>query len=210
MTSNPGFPRPGCCTPIWLSANLVRSRPSRQKPERYDHARTKGREGNEHALSAAIGRIQKVKRTTGLLALVALAASVSAPGLAAAHRPNRPRGPEARSAAAHIPCSSPSSATRPCFFSTPSGNIHCVWTPASKGIECELRATRRAYLLRPTGRARLVHVNLPRRGETLPSGPNTIVFPHALSCRDTRTTMTCNQDFLAGFFKLALGRSRSG
>jgi hypothetical protein len=154
--------------------------------------------------------VQKVKLTTGLLALVALAASVSAVGLAAAHGPIRTRGQEARSAAAHIPCSSPGSATRPCYFSTPSGNIHCMWTPSSKSVECELRATRRAYLLRPTGRARLVHVSLPRRGETLPSGPNTIVFPQALSCQDTRTTMTCNQDFLTGFFTLALGHSHSG
>ena len=30
-----------------------------------------------------------------------------------------------------------------------------------------------------------------------------IVFPESLSCRDTRTAMTCNQDFGLGEFKLA-------
>ncbi len=157
-----------------------------------------------------IGMVPNAKLTAGLVSLMGLAASGSAVGLALAHGSSAGGSRGAESAAAHIPCSTPNSASRPCRFSTPSGNIHCLWTPSSKGVECELLATRRAYLLRPTGRAKLVHVNLPRRGETLPSGGNSIVFPQALSCRDTRSTMTCNQDFLTGFFVLALGHSHSG
>jgi hypothetical protein len=36
-----------------------------------------------------------------------------------------------------------------------------------------------------------------------------IVFPQDLSCRDTRGTMTCNQDVGRGAFTLALGHSRA-
>ena len=45
-----------------------------------------------------------------------------------------------------------------------------------------------------------------RRGETLPTS-QTVVFPEKLSCRDTKTTMTCNQDEGFGEFKLALHAS---
>ncbi len=47
-----------------------------------------------------------------------------------------------------------------------------------------------------------------RRGETLPTSQQ-LVFPQSLSCHDTRTTMTCNQDFGLGEFKLAPKGSRS-
>ncbi len=113
-------------------------------------------------------------------------------------------------AAPHVPCSSAGSAHRPCYFSTPSGNIHCRWTPASQAVECVLASSRRGYRLRPTGRARAISATLPRRGERLPAGNVSIVFPKALSCTATRATMTCNQDFLTGFFKLAPHGSRSG
>jgi hypothetical protein len=131
-----------------------------------------------------------------LLALVPAALAAVGPAASGGTRP-------AAAAARHFPCSAPGAAHRPCYFSTPSGNIHCLWTPRSKAIECELRATRLAYRLRPTGRAQRVHVDLPRRGETLPAGPNTLVFPEALSCHSSRRKMTCNQDFGTGLFVLA-------
>jgi hypothetical protein len=106
------------------------------------------------------------------------------------------------SASVHDACSAPNSAHLPCHFSTPSGNIRCLWTPSPNSIVCELLATGRAYRLHPTGRAMRVTVHLVRRGETLPRSQE-IVFPESLSCRDTRTTMTCNQDEGFGEFKLA-------
>jgi hypothetical protein len=75
-------------------------------------------------------------------------------------------------------------------------------------VTCELLATKRAYRLRPTGRAKSVRVKLTRRGETLPTN-QIVVFPEQLSCRDTKTTMTCNQDEGFGEFRLALHASRS-
>ena len=116
----------------------------------------------------------------------------------------------AASAAPHVPCSASGSAKRPCYFSTPSGNIHCRWTPASRAVECVLVSSRRGYRLRPTGRATTIRLRLPRRGERLPAGDVSLVFPHALSCRATKTTMTCNQDYLSGYFRLAPHGSRSG
>jgi hypothetical protein len=76
-------------------------------------------------------------------------------------------------------------------------------------VECELLSTHLAYRLRPTGKAQRFRIHLWRRGETLPAGPNTIVFPQALSCHDTNTKMTCNQDFGTGLFVLAPHGSRS-
>ncbi len=108
----------------------------------------------------------------------------------------------AHEAAVHYACSSANSAHVPCRFSTPSGNIRCLWTPHPNTIVCELLATGRAYRLRPTGRARTVVVHLARRGETLPRSQQ-IVFPESLSCNDTRTTMKCNQDEGFGEFELA-------
>jgi hypothetical protein len=107
-----------------------------------------------------------------------------------------------RGAGVHDACSTPDSAHVPCHFSTPSGNIRCLWTPSPNSIVCELLATGRAYRLRPTGRAKRVTVHLARRGETLPRSQE-IVFPESLSCRATRMTMTCNQDEGFGTFKLA-------
>jgi hypothetical protein len=107
-----------------------------------------------------------------------------------------------RATAARFPCSGPNAAHVPCHFATPSGNIRCLWTPAPDNVACELVASRRGFRLRPNGRARAISLNLHRRGETLPGGQQ-IVFPQSLSCRDTRTTITCNQDFGLGQFKLA-------
>jgi hypothetical protein len=112
-------------------------------------------------------------------------------------------------AAAHFACSGPNSSKKPCHFSTPSGNIRCLWTPSLNSVECLLPATGRAYRLRPTGKAKSIHLTLHSRGETLPTNQQ-IVFPESLSCHDTSTTMTCNQDFGFGFFKLARKGSRSG
>jgi hypothetical protein len=109
--------------------------------------------------------------------------------------------PSAR-AAVHYACSALNSARVPCHFSTPSGNIRCLWTPKPNNVACELLATGRAYRLRPTGRAKRIKLKLVHRGETLPTS-QLIVFPQSLSCRDTRTAMTCNQDFGLGEFRLA-------
>jgi hypothetical protein len=111
-------------------------------------------------------------------------------------------------AAVHFACSRPNSAKVPCYFSTPSGNIHCLWVPSPNDVTCELLATGRAYRLHPTGRAKRVKVKLTRRGETLPT-VQMIVFPEKLSCQDTKTTMTCNQDEGFGSFKLAPKGSHS-
>lgn len=95
-----------------------------------------------------------------------------------------------------------------CYFSTPSHDVRCVWTPSPNSVTCELSATRRAYRLRPTGHAKAVHVKLTRRGETLPTN-QMIVFPDKLSCRDTRVAVTCNQDEGFGEFELSPHGSHS-
>jgi hypothetical protein len=109
----------------------------------------------------------------------------------------------------HIACSKPTSARLPCRFSTPSGNVRCEWTPASQSVECELLATRLAFRLHPTGKARRVRIRLTRRGETLPAGPYGLLFPQKLSCQATRVTMTCNQDEGFSFFEMRPRGSRS-
>jgi len=109
----------------------------------------------------------------------------------------------------HFACSKATSAKVVCRFSTPSGNVRCEWTPSPNNVACVLVASGRAYRLRPTGRAKATHLALRSRGETLPTYQQ-IVFPQSLSCRDTNTTMTCNQDFGTGFFKLSPKGSRSG
>jgi hypothetical protein len=120
-----------------------------------------------------------------------------------------PTGSASRALSAHhFACSTPSSAKVPCHFSTPSGNIRCLWTPSPNTVECILLATGRAYRLRPTGKAKSIHLTLHKRGETLPTD-QILVFPESLSCRDTGASMTCNQDFGLGFFKLARKGSRS-
>jgi hypothetical protein len=97
---------------------------------------------------------------------------------------------------------------RPCYFSNPAGSVRCVWTPIPNSVTCELLATRRAYRLGATGHARAVKVHLARAGQTLPTN-QMVVFPEKLSCQDTKTTMTCNQDEGFGEFKLALHASHS-
>ena len=115
-------------------------------------------------------------------ALVPAAVSAAAASVAVAHP-----GPAATARA--FPCSAPGAAQRPCYFSTPSNNIHCQWLPATKAVECELLSTHLAYRLRPTGRATRIRIHLWRRGETLPAGPNQLVFPHALSCHGGSRSM---------------------
>ena len=105
-------------------------------------------------------------------------------------------------AAERFACSKPADAHRPCYFSTPSDDIRCVWTPSPNSVTCELLATGRAYCLHPSGHAKTVHVKLTRRGETLPTN-QILAFPDALSCRDTKVAMTCNQDEGLGDFKLS-------
>jgi hypothetical protein len=106
----------------------------------------------------------------------------------------------------HAICSGPNSAKVPCRFSTPRGNIRCVWTPKPNNVACVLRANGRAYRLAPTGKAKAISLKLARAGKTLPLNQQ-IVFPDSLSCRDTRRTMVCNQDFGSGSFTLTLGHS---
>ncbi len=109
--------------------------------------------------------------------------------------------PRARAAAPHFACSGPNSANVPCHFATPNGNVRCLWTPKPDNVACERVAFRRGFRLDPTGRAKPISLNLKRRGEALPTDQQ-VVFPHSLSCQDTDTTMTCNQDFGLGEFKL--------
>jgi hypothetical protein len=99
-------------------------------------------------------------------------------------------------------CSGAGSAKVPCRFSTPSGNIRCIWTPRPNNVACVLRASGRAYRLRPTGHAKEITLTLRRPPHTLPLNQQ-IVFPDSLSCRDTRRTVICNQDFGTGAFTLA-------
>jgi len=108
--------------------------------------------------------------------------------------------------AEHLACNE--GPTRPCYFSNPKDSVRCVWTPTPNTVTCELLATKRAYRLRPTGSAKAVRVKLSRRGETLPTN-QIVLFPEKLSCHDTKTTMTCNQDEGFGEFKLALHASHS-
>jgi hypothetical protein len=108
----------------------------------------------------------------------------------------------------HFACSNPARARQPCYFSTPSDDVRCVWTPSPNRVTCELLSTGRAYRLRPTGHARAVHVKLTHRGETLPTN-QMVVFPDELSCQDTKVAMTCNQDEGFGEFKLSPHGSHS-
>lgn len=103
-------------------------------------------------------------------------------------------------------CSGPNSAKVPCRFSTPSGNIRCLWTPKPNSVACVLRATGRAYRLGPNGKAKAISLKLAQSGKTLPLNQQ-LVFPESLSCRDTKRTMVCNQDFGSGAFTLAPGAS---
>jgi hypothetical protein len=128
-------------------------------------------------------------------------ALIAAAALSAAFATGSPAAPAARSATVHAICSGPNSAKVPCRFSTPSGNIRCIWTPTPNSVACKLRATGRAYRLGTTGRAKAVTLRHPGPGRVL-SVTQQIVFPSSLSCHDSRTTMTCNQDFGTGAFTL--------
>jgi hypothetical protein len=116
--------------------------------------------------------------------------------------------PSARADRVHAICSGPGSAKVACRFSTPSGDIRCIWTPKPDSVACVLRSSGRAYRLRPSGRAKKIRLRLARPGETLPLDQQ-IVFPQSLSCHDTRRSMTCNQDFGSGAFTLAPQGSQS-
>jgi hypothetical protein len=154
----------------------------------------------------AILELSPTRRAAALAACAVACGVILLAALAVCARPAV--AARVRDAHVHDACSTPNSAHVPCHFSTPSGNIRCLWTPSPNSIVCELLATRRAYRLYPTGKAKRVAVHITRRGETLPRSQE-IVFPESLSCRDTRTTMTCNQDEGFGEFKLARGRSRA-
>lgn len=69
-----------------------------------------------------------------------------------------------------------------------------------------LLAAGRAYRLRPSGKAKAISLKLASPGKTLPLNQQ-LVFPESLSCRDTKRTMVCNQDFGSGAFALAPGAS---
>ncbi len=149
-------------------------------------------QGNTHSRSGVLLAAVAAACVVALSVAVALSPAVAS-GARAAH---------------HYACSTPNSANVPCRFSTPSGNIRCLWTPKPNNVACELLATGRAYRLYPSGRAKTVRLKLGRRGETLPTSQE-IVFPQSLSCHDTSRTMTCNQDFGTGEFKLARKGSHS-
>jgi hypothetical protein len=104
-------------------------------------------------------------------------------------------------ASVHAICSGPHAATQPCYFSTPQHNVRCRWTPSPNVIICDVVTTHRAFKLAPTGAARHAIVSLPHPGDVLPTSQQ-IVFPDSLSCHDTATRMTCNQDFGSGEFTL--------
>jgi hypothetical protein len=146
-------------------------------------------------------------------ALLVLAAVVSAVGLLAflVAQPAPAGAAPKKKAKHHFACSGPKSAKEPCLFSTPSHNIRCLWTPGPSNIVCELVATGHGYQLRASGKAKPIQLKLTLgfNNEELPTNQQ-IVFPESLSCHDTKTTMTCNQDFGTGFFKLARKGSRSG
>jgi hypothetical protein len=138
----------------------------------------------------------------GVVTCVACLSTIAALALATT------AAPRVRAAKSHFACSGPNSSKVPCHFSTPSGNIRCLWTPKPDNVACEVLSSKRAYRLRPTGKAKAVKLKLTRRGETLPTSQQ-IVFPQSLSCHDTKTTITCNQDFATGMFKLTPKSSHS-
>ncbi|HEX3434227.1 MAG TPA: hypothetical protein VHT25_09220 [Solirubrobacteraceae bacterium] len=125
-----------------------------------------------------------------LLALVALPAASSSAAAGA------------QVARTHAICSGPNSAKVPCRFSTPSGDVRCIWTPAPNAVSCKLRGTGRAYRLKATGKAKSVRLTVGGPVHVLPLNQQ-IVFPDSLSCHDTRRAMTCNQDFGTGAFTLS-------
>jgi hypothetical protein len=140
-------------------------------------------------------------RYTAVGLIAAVAACVACLSIALGTAGASAVSPRARVAEQHFACSGPNSAHVACHFATPNGNIRCLWTPKPDNVACERVAFRRGFRLDPTGKAKPISLNLKRRGETLPTDQQ-VVFPHSLSCRDTKTTMICNQDFGFGEFKL--------
>ena len=133
---------------------------------------------------------------------LAAAACIACPPAVIASAPASALAPQVQDAHVQYACSGPHSASVPCHFSTPKRQHSCLWTPRPNNVACERLATGRAYRLRPTGRAKAIKLRLRRRGQTLPTSQQ-VVFPESLSCHDTNTTMTCNQDYGLGEFKLA-------
>lgn len=155
---------------------------------------------NGHAGRDLPGRWSVALLAAGVLTCVG---SLAAAG---AQAPVSARAARAVGAKSHFACNGGPKV--PCHFSTPADNIRCLWTPTPNNVACELLSSRRAYRLRPTGKARRVRLRLTRHGDTLPTN-QTVVFPGSLSCRDTKKTMTCNQDFGLGAFTLSLKGSHS-
>jgi len=133
--------------------------------------------------------------------IAAAAACAALTSTAASFAGATPATPNARTAV-HYACSAANSADVPCRFSTPTGNIRCLWTPSPNQVTCELLSNHRAYRLRPTGKAKTVHVTISARGETLPTN-QLLTFPESLGCNATRTTMFCGQAYGLGEFKLS-------
>ena len=154
-----------------------------------------GKEGRYEAM--------RRRRPWGLLALGAM---VCLGSLTSAVAQGTAGAPTASAGKTHFACNGGPAV--PCRFSSPSGNVRCLWTPTPNNVACELLSSRRAYRLRPTGRAKRVRLRLTRRGDTLPTSQQ-VVFPGSLSCHDTRRSMTCNQDFGTGAFRLSPRGSRS-
>jgi hypothetical protein len=152
--------------------------------ERFDSGRSARRRSRALRWTSASGL---------LLVAIALSAVLAA---------SSPAAPAVHVASAHLICSGHNSAKVPCRFSTPSGDIRCIWTPTPNAVACKLRATGRAYRLKATGSAKSVTLKHPLPGHVLPTNQQ-IVFPSSLSCHDTKTTMTCNQDFGTGAFTLS-------
>jgi hypothetical protein len=141
--------------------------------------------------------------TRSVFAIGVLVALLALPSSVAATAPTSAGGPAA--VAARGICHS---AKVPCHFSTPSGNIRCLWTPKPNNVACVMLANGRAYRLHPTGKATAIQLKLATRGQTLALNEQ-LVFPGSYSCRDTQRTMICTQDFLTGVFTLAPGHSHS-
>jgi hypothetical protein len=160
---------------------------------RFDSGRERGGRADTSRRAAAPCALGAALAAVATLASVSLAA---------------PGPSSARAAGAGAICSAPGSAKVPCRFSTPSGNIRCIWTPKPNNVACVLRSTGRAYRLRPSGKAKAIKLTLARPGKTL-ALTQQIVFPGSLSCRDTKRTMICNQDFATGAFTLAAKGSHS-
>jgi hypothetical protein len=146
-------------------------------------------------------RVPRARAVFPSIAVCALAAAAALTTASAA-------GHRGASAAAHFICSGANAARVPCRFSTPSGNVRCVWMPVPNNVACVRIATGRAFRLRPTGHAKAIRLKLARRGQILPRNQQ-LEFPESMSCHDTYLSMTCNQNFLAGSFRLAPHGSRA-